>query len=126
MSTSTLWVQVLEWTIDVLAIAASAALIRKRRSGWAFNFVSECLWFVVSVVTGQYAFTVMSLVFGVMNLVGFLRWRPPARELVPLVAAVDALTQQWHRRSATGRGELLRDVYGAADVVMCDESMEVA
>lgn len=65
----------LEWLIDGLGITSSWLLAHRHRSGWLFSLAVQVIWVPVAIITHQWAFLPMSLLYGVNGVHGWLEWR---------------------------------------------------
>lgn len=68
------------WSIVLTIIGLSGLflVIRKQRLGFAVGVVVQFLWIAYAVTTRQWGFIASALAYGVLNALGWVRWKSEA------------------------------------------------
>ena len=62
--------------LPAIAFVGLWLLNNKNRTGWALNAGAQILWFSFGIYSHQYGFSVSAPLFFLINLRGWLKWRP--------------------------------------------------
>lgn len=65
------------WSIllTIIAVGCCVALIYKKWWGFALGVFQQVLWLIYAVSTKQYGFLASAAIFGVLNVVGWRKWK---------------------------------------------------
>ena len=70
----------IDWLAMFLTFSAIYLLGNKSRSGFAVMMVGNLCWAAIGVWAHSYAMLLANIGFFAMNVRGFAKWSPPARE----------------------------------------------
>jgi hypothetical protein len=62
--------------LPAIACVALWLLNGKKRSGWLLNAGAQILWLTFGLISGQYGFAFSAPVFFLINLRGWIKWKP--------------------------------------------------
>jgi len=64
-----------DWLAMVLMFLSLYLLGKKKRSGFVYGVGANVAWLVFGILVGSIANVAANIVFVVMNVLGYLRWR---------------------------------------------------
>jgi hypothetical protein len=68
--------QIWPWALSVASLLGLWITGNKMRVGWLVSLASEGLWFTYALVSRQYGFISMSVVFSAVHIRNWLKWKP--------------------------------------------------
>lgn len=67
--------QAWSWGLAAVSVLGLWTTGSKRRYGWLISLGSEGLWLTYALVTRQYGFVAMSVVFAAVHVRNWLKWK---------------------------------------------------